>query len=98
LIGRQMFAIDGVKLPSNADKRRSGTHAELLREAERMENAVAKMMRAHRSRDERAETGEDDQANAAGIERLSSEARRIREFVATGLERRSEKGAIRRAM
>lgn len=26
LIGRQMFAIDGVKLPSNADKRRSGTH------------------------------------------------------------------------
>jgi transposase len=28
LIGRQMFAIDGVKLPSNADKRRSGTHAE----------------------------------------------------------------------
>ena len=29
LIGRQMFAIDGVKLPSNADKRRSGTHAEL---------------------------------------------------------------------
>jgi hypothetical protein len=26
LIGRQMFAIDGVKLPSNADKRHSGTH------------------------------------------------------------------------
>src|SRR2546425_12747607 len=25
---RSMFAIDGVKLPSNADKRRSGTHAE----------------------------------------------------------------------
>jgi transposase len=36
LIGRQMFAIDGVKLPSNADKRRSGTHAELAHEAKRM--------------------------------------------------------------
>src|SRR3989454_2156174 len=48
LIGRQMFAIDGVKLPSNADKRRSGTHAELRHEAERMEKAVAKMVRAHR--------------------------------------------------
>jgi transposase len=35
LIGRQMFAIDGVKLPSNADKRRSGTHAELLHDAPR---------------------------------------------------------------
>src|SRR5687767_8453755 len=41
LIGRQMFAIDGVKLPSNADKRRSGTHAELRHEAERMEKAVS---------------------------------------------------------
>ena len=27
LIGRQMFAIDGVKLPSNASKKRSGTRA-----------------------------------------------------------------------
>ena len=70
LIGRQMFAIDGVKLPSNADKRRSGTHAELLHEAERMEKAVTKMVKAHRGRDERAETGEDDEANAARIERL----------------------------
>jgi transposase len=35
LIGRQMFAIDGVKLPSNASKERSGTHAELARCARR---------------------------------------------------------------
>src|SRR3989441_11468284 len=97
LIGRQMFAIDGVKLPSNADKRRSGTHAELRHEAERMEKAVAKMVRAHRGRDERPETDEDEEANAARIERLSSEAKRIREFVAAGLERRSEKGAIRKS-
>ena len=33
LIGRQMFAIDGVKLPANASKERSGTHAELRRRA-----------------------------------------------------------------
>lgn len=97
LIGRQMFAIDGVKLPSNADKRRSGTHAELVHEAERMEKAVAKMVRAHRGRDERAETGEDDEANAARIERLSSEAKRIRAFLAASTERRSDKGAIRKS-
>jgi transposase len=97
LIGRQMFAIDGVKLPSNADKRRSGTHAELQHEAARMEKAVAQMVRAHRDRDERAETGEDDEANAARIERLSSEARRIRAFLAASTERRSGKGAIRKS-
>ena len=44
LIGRHMFAIDGVKLPSNADKRRSGTFAELTHEAERMEAAVLKLL------------------------------------------------------
>ena len=92
-----MFAIDGVKLPSNADKRRSGTHAELAHDAERMEQAVAKMVRAHRGRDERADTGEDEEANAARIERLSSEAKRIRAFLAASSERRSGKGAIRKS-
>jgi hypothetical protein len=92
-----MFAIDGVKLSSNADKRRSGTHAELRHEAERMEKAVAKMVRAHRGRDERPETGEEDEANAARIERLSSQAKRIRAFLAASTERRSEKGALRKS-
>ena len=32
LIGREMFAIDGVKLPSNASKHRSGTRADFLPE------------------------------------------------------------------
>jgi transposase len=44
LIGRQMFAIDGVKLPSNASKERSGSFAELTHEADRMERAVKKML------------------------------------------------------
>ena len=34
LIGRQMFAIDGVKLPSNASKAKSGTHEELAHQAD----------------------------------------------------------------
>jgi len=97
LIGRQMFAIDGVKLPSHADKRRSGTHAELAHEAERMEVAVAKMLQAHRGRDERAEANEDEAANAARIEHLRTEAKRIRHFLASHAERRSEKGAIRKS-
>jgi transposase len=97
LIGRQMFAIDGVKLSSNADKRRSGTHAELAQEAVRMEAAIAKMMKAHRGRDTRADAGEDDAQQIARIERLQTEAKRIREFLATHAERRSEKGAVRKS-
>jgi Transposase domain (DUF772) len=36
LIGREMFAIDGVKLTSNASKARSGTRAEFKRQAEKL--------------------------------------------------------------
>ena len=97
LIGRQMFAIDGVKLPSNADKQRSGTHAELGHEAERMEKAVMKMVKAHKARDAAKEPPDDSVKVRARIERLLTEARRIREFLATHEERRSEKGAIRKS-
>lgn len=97
LIGREMFAIDGVKLPSNADKRRSGTHAELVHEAERMEKAVAKMVKAHRARDAGKDAAEDRAKETARMERLRSEAKRIREFLATHGERRSQKGAIRKS-
>lgn len=97
LIGRQMFAIDGVKLPSNADKRRSGTHAELAHEAGRMEAAVVKMLKAHRSRDESKDSGEVSELDTTRIERLQTEAKRIREFLSTHAERRSEKGAVRKS-
>jgi len=97
LIGRQMFAIDGVKLSSNADKRRSGTHAELLHEAQRMEKAVTKMVKAHRAGDAAKAPPDDQTKERARIERLQAEARRIREFLATHAERRSGKGAIRKS-
>lgn len=40
LIGREMFAIDGCKLPSNASKEWSGTKAEFERKVAKMEGAV----------------------------------------------------------
>src|ERR1043166_857002 len=51
LIGRQMFAIDGVKLPGNASKARSGTRKELRSEAKKMERAVRRMLARHRQED-----------------------------------------------
>ncbi len=34
LIGREMFAIDGVKLPANASKAKSGTRADYQRQVD----------------------------------------------------------------
>jgi transposase len=41
LIGKEHFVIDGVKLPENAGIERSGTPAELLHRAERLDKAAA---------------------------------------------------------
>ena len=58
LIGRQMFAIDGVKLPSNASKERSGTHAELLHRAQRLERAAEKIVAEHQAQDKQGNAGQ----------------------------------------
>ena len=54
LIGREMFAIDGVKLPSNTSKQRSSTRAELERESAKIEFQVRKLLSRHRENDEQA--------------------------------------------
>jgi transposase len=51
LIGEEMFAVDGVKLPSNASKEWSGTKKELQEKKEKMERAIRQMMRRHREMD-----------------------------------------------
>ena len=48
LIGREMFAIDGVKLPSIASTHRSGTRAEFTQRAEKLETAARTMLERHR--------------------------------------------------
>jgi transposase len=93
LIGRQMFAIDGVKLPSNASKERSGTHAELRHRADRLDKAARKMIELHRSRDDAGgdECAGDVQRHQR-IEALHKEAQATREFLAREPQRRNRKG------
>jgi transposase len=93
LIGRQMFAIDGVKLPCNASKERSGTHEELLHRAARLDKAADKILALHQAQD----VGGDgpstlDAARQARMDELRREARATRDFVARREPRRSERG------
>jgi transposase len=91
LIGRSMFAIDGVKLPGNASKERSGTHAELAHRAERLDKAAAKIVALHQSQDEHGAVPVDAQRQAR-IDELRREARATREFIATSPRRLNRKG------
>ena len=79
LIGREMFAIDGVKLPANASKARSGTRADYEREANRLETAVSRMLAQHRVND--AHTREAQADAARKVERLQHEAAQLRQWL-----------------
>jgi transposase len=56
LLGREIFAFDGVKLPSNASKARSGTRADFERQAAKLEAAAQHMLARHREEDVREVT------------------------------------------
>ncbi len=99
LIGRQLFAIDGVKLPSNASKARSGTRKELQREAKKMNRAVRRLVARHRQEDlthtyePSLRTREVRQG-----ERLKREAEQIRTWLqAHPKDRRGVRGGIRKS-
>jgi transposase len=90
LIGKTMFAIDGVKLPANASKERSGTHAELAHRADRLDRAAAKIVAAHQAHDEHGQAL--DERRQARIDQLRREAQTTREFVAKSAKRLNAKG------
>lgn len=91
LIGRHLFAIDGVKLPGNASKERSGTHAELAHRADRLDKAAAKMLALHQSQDEHGAL-DDDAARQHRIDELHREAQATRDFLARTPRRVNRKG------
>jgi transposase len=98
LIGRELFAIDGVKLPSNASKHRSGTRAEFLSQAQKMERAAKTMLDRHQANDAgSAEYGMNAKATAR-VERLTKEATKIRQWlVENPADRAGARGSIRKS-
>ena len=98
LIGREMFAIDGVKLPSNAAKHRSGTRAEFKRQAAKLEAQASKMLERHRANDEREAEPDLHEKEKVRIEQLRREAAQIRQWLQANPEdRQGAKGSVRKS-
>lgn len=93
LIGREMFAIDGVKLPSNASKRRSGTRADVERQATKLEATAHTILARHRATDALPVEPTLLEKETQRIARLERDAAKIRDWLATNPEdRRGPKG------
>ena len=98
LIGREMFAIDGVKLPSNASKHRSGTRADFERQAAKLELAATTMLQRHRAADGAPSEPDSDRKATLRVERLEQDAAQIRSWRAQHpTDRRGPKGTLRKS-
>ena len=98
LIGREMFAIDGVKLPSNASKQRSGTRADFERHATKLEDAARTMVHRHRASDSAPTEPPPSRKEIKQLEKLERHAQQLRTWLARNPEdRRGAKGAIRQS-
>ncbi|MFN7798962.1 transposase [Gemmatimonas sp.] len=98
LIGREMFAIDGVKLPSNASKHRSGTRADFERQATKMERAADAMLARHRAEDARDVEPSLAAKDAVRRERLVRDAAELRTWLTQHpTDRRGARGAVRKS-
>lgn len=99
LIGRELFAIDGVKLPSNAAKSKSGKREDFERQAARMETAVKRMIARHQEEDAQSPAQYDSRTRereARSRSRMEQEAAQCRDWLARNpVDRKGPSGGVR---
>ncbi len=81
LIGKEMFAVDGCKMPSNASKEWSGTKAELKKKKAKMEKAVRQIMKRHREMDESEANREIIEQEEQYVETIKKSVKKIKQWL-----------------
>jgi transposase len=74
LLGGSFFALDGLKLPSNASKEWSGKLSKLERKKEKLEGKLKRLLEEH----EREDRGDDDPPGPGSLPRKASRDKQIR--------------------
>jgi transposase len=93
LIGEEMFAIDGCKMPSNASKDWSGTHVDLTKKQLKINRAVRRMLKRHREEDEQQRVNEDiRQRERQQIDKLKAISEKIKKHLTTNDDKIGSRG------
>ena len=92
LIGKEMFAIDGCKLPSNASKEWSGTKADFKKKVEKMETAIERMLEKHQSQDESQVEQDEREKENRYIETLRKNSAKIKKWLSENNDRTGSGG------
>jgi len=94
LIGKEMFAIDGCKLPSNASKEWSGTHDELEKKHRKLDRAVRRILSKHRATDQQEQDVAIVDREREQIKKLRAASRKIKGFLEKNEERTGVSGRV----
>jgi transposase len=97
LIGKEMFAVDGCKLPSNASKEWSGTKEELKHKKEKMEKAIREMISRHKERDEAETDKAVIEKEEQYISTLKAKIKKIKTWLAENDDKPGSKGKPRKS-
>lgn len=81
LVGKKHFAIDGCKLPSDASKQWSGTHAQLKKKSDKLRLAAQKIIDHHLLNDGKSGDGENAKERQT-VKTLLKNAEKIETFLA----------------
>ena len=92
LIGGEMFAIDGCKLPSNASKEWSGTLADLRKKRKKIDRAVRRILKKHREADRKELDDDVAEKEKRQVTTLRKASRKIRDFLAENEEKIGSSG------
>ena len=98
LLGKELFAIDGCKLSSNASKEWSGTHADLRKKQRKLERVVRVMLA--RQREDDASGSPEAAVRAREVQYLKTvreQVRKVKAFLASQPENRGPKGTLRQS-
>ena len=97
LIGKEMFAIDGCKLGSNASKEWSGTKGELKKKQQKMEQAVRYIVNKHKEMDLKAESKPTMEREQKQIETLRARIKKLRSWLKENQEKIGKSGKPRKS-
>lgn len=97
LIGKEMFAVDGLKLPSNASKEWSGSQKEYSKKIDKMERAVRHLTQRHRREDASGEDAALEQARAKQQATLEKAIAKVRGFLQGHEDKIGKSGRVKQS-
>jgi transposase len=92
LIGKEMFTVDGCKMPSNASKEWSGTIEELTKKKEKMEKLLRHIMNRHLEMDKKEKDGELVEQETKYMKTLRKKIHKVKKFLEDSEDKPGKRG------